>query len=151
MEQAVGILGAVIMPHNLYLHSSLVLSRKIKSTCVLMYYLDLLKRCIFADKAMPPHCHHYVICLLVSSSLFLRIPLFFCGGHPLEFRRFICALLVTYSTLPTDLAKLMIASCNWCGGGGWAHFDGMAGIPRRKRQTSTTGSNRQLRSSSLLS
>ena len=28
-EQAIGILGAVIMPHNLYLHSALVISRKI--------------------------------------------------------------------------------------------------------------------------
>ena len=27
--QAIGLLGGVIMPHNLYLHSSLVLSRKI--------------------------------------------------------------------------------------------------------------------------
>lgn len=32
VEQAVGVLGAVIMPHNLYLHSSLVLSRKIRPT-----------------------------------------------------------------------------------------------------------------------
>eukprot|EP00041_Stephanoeca_diplocostata_P019743 m.429203 g.429203 ORF g.429203 m.429203 type:complete len:542 (-) comp21386_c0_seq2:400-2025(-) len=30
-EQATGILGAVIMPHNLYLHSALVLSRKINT------------------------------------------------------------------------------------------------------------------------
>jgi natural resistance-associated macrophage protein len=29
MNQAIGLIGAVIMPHNLYLHSSLVLSRKI--------------------------------------------------------------------------------------------------------------------------
>jgi len=28
-NQAIGLIGAVIMPHNLYLHSSLVLSRKI--------------------------------------------------------------------------------------------------------------------------
>lgn len=27
---AVGLIGAVIMPHNLYLHSSLVLSRKVR-------------------------------------------------------------------------------------------------------------------------
>ena len=31
VTQAVGILGAVIMPHNLYLHSALVLSRKIET------------------------------------------------------------------------------------------------------------------------
>ena len=29
--QAIGLIGAVIMPHNLYLHSSLVLSRKINT------------------------------------------------------------------------------------------------------------------------
>ena len=29
MNQAIGLIGAVIMPHNLYLHSSLVLTRKI--------------------------------------------------------------------------------------------------------------------------
>ena len=29
LPQAIGLIGAVIMPHNLYLHSSLVLSRKI--------------------------------------------------------------------------------------------------------------------------
>ena len=29
LVQAVGIIGAVIMPHNLYLHSGLVLSRKV--------------------------------------------------------------------------------------------------------------------------
>lgn len=28
MEAALGLVGAVIMPHNLYLHSSLVLTRK---------------------------------------------------------------------------------------------------------------------------
>jgi natural resistance-associated macrophage protein len=31
MNQAIGLIGAVIMPHNLYLHSSLVLSRKINT------------------------------------------------------------------------------------------------------------------------
>jgi NRAMP (natural resistance-associated macrophage protein)-like metal ion transporter len=31
MDQAVGLVGAVIMPHNLYLHSALVLSRKFDS------------------------------------------------------------------------------------------------------------------------
>jgi natural resistance-associated macrophage protein len=31
MNQAIGLIGAVIMPHNLYLHSSLVLTRKINS------------------------------------------------------------------------------------------------------------------------
>lgn len=31
MKQAIGLIGAVIMPHNLYLHSSLVLSRKINT------------------------------------------------------------------------------------------------------------------------
>jgi len=31
MNQAIGLIGAVIMPHNLYLHSSLVLSRKINA------------------------------------------------------------------------------------------------------------------------
>lgn len=31
MNQFIGLVGAVIMPHNLYLHSSLVLSRKIDS------------------------------------------------------------------------------------------------------------------------
>lgn len=30
-DQAIGLIGAVIMPHNLYLHSSLVLSRKINN------------------------------------------------------------------------------------------------------------------------
>lgn len=30
-SQAIGLIGAVIMPHNLYLHSSLVLSRKINN------------------------------------------------------------------------------------------------------------------------
>ena len=29
VTQAVGTIGAVIMPHNLYLHSGLVLSRKV--------------------------------------------------------------------------------------------------------------------------
>jgi natural resistance-associated macrophage protein 2 len=29
MNQAIGLIGAVIMPHNLYLHSSLVLTRKV--------------------------------------------------------------------------------------------------------------------------
>jgi len=29
LEAALGIVGAVIMPHNLYLHSSLVLTRKV--------------------------------------------------------------------------------------------------------------------------
>ena len=32
LTQAVGTIGAVIMPHNLYLHSGLVLSRKVKRT-----------------------------------------------------------------------------------------------------------------------
>jgi natural resistance-associated macrophage protein len=32
VQQAIGLIGAVIMPHNLYLHSSLVLSRKINSS-----------------------------------------------------------------------------------------------------------------------
>ena len=32
LTQTVGTIGAVIMPHNLYLHSGLVLSRKIKRT-----------------------------------------------------------------------------------------------------------------------
>ena len=32
MPQAIGLIGAVIMPHNLYLHSSLVLSRKINTS-----------------------------------------------------------------------------------------------------------------------
>jgi natural resistance-associated macrophage protein len=31
MKQAIGLIGAVIMPHNIYLHSSLVLSRKINT------------------------------------------------------------------------------------------------------------------------
>lgn len=35
--QAVGIVGAVIMPHNLYLHSALVKVRLIK-TRILLYY-----------------------------------------------------------------------------------------------------------------
>ena len=30
--QAIGILGAVIMPHNIYLHSALVQSRKVDRT-----------------------------------------------------------------------------------------------------------------------
>ena len=30
-SQAIGLVGAVIMPHNLYLHSSLVLSRKVNN------------------------------------------------------------------------------------------------------------------------
>lgn len=30
-EQFIGLIGAVIMPHNLYLHSSLVLSRKVNT------------------------------------------------------------------------------------------------------------------------
>jgi Mn2+/Fe2+ NRAMP family transporter len=30
VTQAVGTIGAVIMPHNLYLHSGLVLSRKVR-------------------------------------------------------------------------------------------------------------------------
>lgn len=29
LEAAIGIIGAVIMPHNLYLHSSLVLTRRV--------------------------------------------------------------------------------------------------------------------------
>lgn len=31
LNQAIGLIGAVIMPHNLYLHSSLVLSRKVNT------------------------------------------------------------------------------------------------------------------------
>lgn len=31
MNQAIGLIGAVIMPHNLYLHSSLVLTRKVNT------------------------------------------------------------------------------------------------------------------------
>lgn len=31
LPQAIGLIGAVIMPHNIYLHSALVLSRKINS------------------------------------------------------------------------------------------------------------------------
>jgi NRAMP (natural resistance-associated macrophage protein)-like metal ion transporter len=31
LPQAIGLIGAVIMPHNLYLHSALVLSRKINN------------------------------------------------------------------------------------------------------------------------
>jgi natural resistance-associated macrophage protein len=30
MSSAIGLIGAVIMPHNLYLHSALVLSRKVE-------------------------------------------------------------------------------------------------------------------------
>lgn len=32
LSAALGLIGAVIMPHNLYLHSSLVLTRKIDMT-----------------------------------------------------------------------------------------------------------------------
>ena len=39
--QAVGILGAVIMPHNVYLYSGLVLSRKVHWGCGILHLWHL--------------------------------------------------------------------------------------------------------------
>lgn len=41
LEQAVGIVGAVIMPHNIYLHSALV-----KVRCVFFLADTAVKRCL---------------------------------------------------------------------------------------------------------
>ena len=43
---ALGVVGAVIMPHNLYLHSSLVLSRKVEKTNKNAQYEAIIYNCI---------------------------------------------------------------------------------------------------------